>query len=448
MKPTLHSALLWIFLSGIASAQDWPNWRGPNWDGSASAKDLPIDFGKEKHVRWATELPGPGAATPIVAGDFVLVSAANEGEKQLLAIMLSRATGEVVWERAAGSGYKPADQGETTRLDYRANYAAPSPVTDGERAIFFFGNGDLVAFDRAGEELWRRNIQKDHGDFAFQWSFSASPTLWEGTLFLPVLQRNVPVGKRGEEGAHSFLLAMDPSTGKTIWEHDRASEARNESRESYATAIPHVGAGGRKELLVVGGDVITGHDPKTGAEIWRWGTWNSEHREEWWRVVPSVVVGGGAALVCAPKNAPVYAVKLDGEGELGEKGLIWKSQGRPNPLTSDVPTPLFYEDRFYVLSDLQESLSCVDPKSGDIYWTIKMPGQHLWRASPTGADGKVWCMNHHGDVVVVDATSGEILANVAMGEADDDDTCSSIAIAGGDLYVRTNTKLYCIGKPR
>ena len=420
MQLSLFALAVPLVLAAPAPAQDWSNWRGPSWNGSTSVVGLPTDFSKEKHVAWVADLPGPGAGTPIVSGDAVFVSAADEEAKELVALMLERKSGKVVWQRAVGSGYVPAGKGEKTRLDRRANYAAPSPVTDGKLAIFFFGNGDLVAVDLAGEERWRRNIQADCGDFAFQWSFSATPTLWDGKLFLPVLQRDAPVDGRGREGGRSFLLAMDPATGKTLYEHERPTEARVESRESYATATPHVGAEGRKELLLVGGDMITAHDPATGKELWRWGTWNPGHREEWWRVVPSAVTGGGVVLACAPKNEPVFAIR-PGDGDLGEKGLAWKSEGRPNPLTTDVPTPLFYEDRFYVLSDLRESLTSVDPASGEIFWTVEMPGEHLWRASPTGADGKIWCMNHHGNVVVLDALSGEIVANVPMGEEDDDE---------------------------
>ena len=439
------AAALFAF-TAVASAQDWPHWRGPNYDGSTRAKDLPTDFDKQKHVRWAAAMPGPGAGTPVIQGDRVFVTAVEEQAGLLLAICLDRETGKVLWEDDAGSGYRPGGDGGATYLHRRSNYASPSPVTDGERVVFFYGNGDLVAYDLDGDREWARNLQKDFGDFTFQWTFSASPTLWKGRLYMQVLQRNQPVHDRGSENNPSFLLAMDPATGETLYKRVRPSNARMESLESYATPIPYEDESGRTQLLVVGGDVITGHDPDTGAEFWRWGTWNADHRELWWRLVPSAVVGEGVALVCAPKGAPVWAVHLDGEGNLGAEGLAWKRGGRRSPVTSDVPTPLFYQGKFFVLSDWRKALSRVDPISGEVEWTTEMPGRDLWRSSPTGADGKIWCMNHAGDVVIVDPSDGSIVNRIVMGEEDDDSIRSTISVAHDDLFIRTNTTLFCVGK--
>lgn len=438
---------LFLLLCAPASAGDgdWPHWRGPNYDGSAEAKGLPADFGKEKSVRWKAPLPGPGEGTPIVSGEHVFVTGVDAEAGALLALCYSRESGEERWAHAAGSGYRAGDRGSPTALDPRSTYAAPSPVTDGERVVFFYGNGDLVAFDFEGEELWRRNLQQDFGDFAFQWTFSASPTLFDGRLFVQVLQRNEPAHDVGKEGAKSFLLALDPATGETKFRHDRPSPAVKESLESYATPIPHERAEGEFELLVAGGDVLTAHDPASGKELWRWGTWNPGHREAWWRLVPSPVVGAGRVIVCAPKREPVFAVKAGGEGELGADWLAWQSEGRQNFVTSDVPTPLFYDGRFYVLSDMREALSRVHPETGAVEWTTPMPGKHLWRASPTGADGKIYCLNHGGLVVVVDPKSGAVLHQAELGEEGDDGICSSVVAAHDRLFVRTHTTLYCFG---
>jgi len=437
------------FLLSFLPLQDWPNWRGPNHDGSSPERALPSELARDKGVRWAAELPGPSAGTPVILGERVFVSAAVEEAGLLLALCFERASGELLWEDQAGSGYG-ADKGSSTRRDPRSDYASPSPVTDGERVVFFFGNGDLVCYELAGKRLWAKNLQAEHGAFAFQWTFGASPTLWDGRLVLPVLQRDQPTDGNGSGDAAakpipSFLLALDAATGAVLYKEARASEARMESLESYATAIPFTGEQGRKELLVAGGDVITGHDPATGKELWRWGTWNEGHREPWWRLVPSPVVGGGRVLVCAPKKAPVYAVRLGGSGALDASAVAWQSAGRANPISSDVPTPLFLDGRFYVLSDVQGALSRVDPATGKADWTIELPGRSPWEASPTGADGKVYCLSHAGLALVVDAKSGAILSQAELGEPDDESIRSSIAIAHGALFLRTNTTLFCLG---
>jgi outer membrane protein assembly factor BamB len=449
----LTPALLFLPLaSSSADAQDWPHWRGPNFDGSSDVTGLPTDFSKEKHVAWAAELPGPGAGTPSVGGERGVLTASVPEVEGLVALAIDRDSGETLWEHAVDTSYRPAGTGEAIRIDDRSDYATPSPVSDGERVVFFFGNGELCALDLEGELLWSRNLQKDYGDFAFQWTFSSSPTIWNGLVHLPVLQRDSPVGGRGKEKPESFLLALHADSGTEAWLHPRPCDAQMESRESYATLIPYVGpslGGGaetseRQALLMVGGDVITGHDPSSGKELWRWGTWNPGHREQWWRVVPSAVTGAGVALACGPKGAPVCAVRLDGEGELGEEGLVWQSSGRRNPITTDVPTPLFYQGRFYVLSDLRETLSAVNAGTGEVLWTLEMPGRERWRGSPTGADGMIWCVNHAGLVVVVDAESGKIVSEVAMGEEDEEQVRASLVAAHGSLFLRTGKRLYCI----
>jgi outer membrane protein assembly factor BamB len=304
----------------------------------------------------------------------------------------------------------------------------------------------MVGYTLEGERIWERNLQEDYGGLAFQWTFSASPTLWKGLLYLPILQRNSPVRGIGQEDAPSFLLGIDPHSGETKFEHVRPSDALVESLESYATPIPYVGADGRAEIVVVGGDVITGHDPGSGEELWRWGTWNPGHRERSWRLVPSPVLGTGVALACGPKGSPVTAVRLGGSGLLDDEDIAWQSAGRRDPVTTDVPTPLFYDGDFFVLSDLRGALTRVDAESGKHVWSVKLEGDYRWRASPTGADGKLWIMDHGGVVHVFDAATGERIHQAAMGDPDDDNTRSSIAIAHGSLFVRTNSMLYRIEK--
>jgi len=436
--------------SGVSGPEpgNWMNWRGPLHNGSSSGKQrLPVKFDGKKGFKWKASLPGASAATPIIYNDCVFVSSietAKDSEKKgagnLLALCFDREKGTLLWKRNAGSGYRPgAGDGSVIQLHSRSNYASPSAVTDGKRVIFFFGNGDLVSFSLSGKEEWRRNLQKDYGDFCFQWTFSASPTLHDGRLYLPVLQRDESVHGRGKPNSPSYLLCMDPSTGKTIWQHVRPSKANKESLESFATIIPHNG-----QLIVAGGDVLTGHDPISGKEIWRWGTWNPSHREAWWRLVPSPVVGAGVVLACAPKKAPVFAAKLGLKGtHEGKDGLAWDSGDSPS-LTSDVPTPLFYAGKFYILSDLRKNLSRVDPLTGKIEWSLPMPGKYKWRSSPTAGDGKIYTMNHNAEVIVISAKEGKILHLAKMGGDYDDNTRSSVAIAGKQLFIRTNENLYCI----
>jgi outer membrane protein assembly factor BamB len=417
-------------------AENWSQWRGPFFNGSTTEKGLPTTFSKTENVKWVAGLPGPSAATPIIWNDRVFVSSVDQNAGTLQALCLDRGSGKILWKKEAGVGLG---------LDDRSNYASPSPVTDGKLAWFFYGNGQLIAFDLDGKEAWFRNIQKDYGQFAFQWTFSSSPTLYDGRLYLQVLQRDVPVHGRGRADGpiDSFLLAMDPATGKELWKVIRPSDARQESHEAYSTPIPFADSG-RKEILIAGGDCLTGHDPATGRELWRWGTWNPKKTPDW-RLVPSPAAGGGVVLACAPKGSPVYAVKAGGTGALGESGLAWTSGERV--ISSDVSTALFYQDRFYILNSDRKSIARVVPDSGKIEWTGEPGSPAKIESSPTGADGKIYFMNQRGDVYVVDAGEQfKVLHTAAMGDEGDRDLRSSIAVAQGCLFIRTGMKLYSVGK--
>lgn len=433
MKGTFVTAIL-LALASSTMAADWDQFRGPFFNGSTDEANLPTDFSPSKNVVWAASLPGASAATPIVSGDHVFVSSASSETDELIAQAFDRETGKSLWTHTVGTG---------VRRDSRSSYASPTPAADGERVIFFFGSGELIAYSYDGEKVWERNIVEDYGDFAFQWTFSTSLVIYDGKLFLQVLQRDTPVSGRGfsDRKNESYILAMDPSTGETLWKQVRPSKAVAESREGFTTPMPCV-IDGKPQLVVIGGDAITGHDLEDGEEIWRWGTWNPT-RIGHWRHVPSPIVGANIALICAPKKDPVYAIKLGGEGELSNDDVAWVSSEN-RQLTSDVPTPAFYDGDFFVLSDVTNSLLRIDPKTGQAKWTAKTPRGPKFEASPLVADGKIYCINFSGDVVIYDAESGKEINSISMDEPSDDPVRSSVIAARGQLFVRTNSKLYCI----
>ena len=421
----------------VANAENWGQWRGPFFNGSTTEKNLPAEFSKTENIAWTVEMPGPAASTPVVWGDRVYISTTDSAAQSLLAMCIDRRSGKALWQHKVADGM---------RRDDRSNFASPSPATDGTQVFFFYGNGELAAFNCAdGRKLWARNLQKDYGDFAFQWTFSTSPLLYDGKLYMQVLQRNVPVGGRGfkDKPNESYLLALNPADGKELWRVVRPSEAVAESLEAFSTPVPFE-HGGRKEILIAGGDCLTGHDPATGKELWRWGTWNP-NKIGHWRLVPSPAAGAGIILGCAPKGDPIYAVKAGANGALQQDDIAWKSE-KQSKISSDVPTPLFYDGDFFVLSDVRRGLSRVEPGTGKVKWSLDTPGRIKHEASPSGADGKIYIMNFAGDVTIVDANKGEVLRTIPMGDQGDDMTRSSIVIAQGQLLIRTNKRLYCVGK--
>ncbi|MHC4504268.1 MAG: outer membrane protein assembly factor BamB family protein, partial [Planctomycetota bacterium] len=342
--------------------------------------------------------------------------------------------GRILWQKRIGKGAK---------VDRRNTSASCSPVTDGRRAFFLYGTGVLAGFDAGGRLIWSRDLAKDYGELHVKFGYAASPLLYKGRLYVPMLHRDVPVRRRPAKGtpkAESYLLAVDPATGKTLFRHVRPNKAFQESQEAYTTPIPRE-AGGRTEILIMGGDCLTGHDAATGGELWRWEGYNPQ-RKDWNRIVPSPVVGpGNLVFVAAPRRAPLYAVEITGTGRSRLRPrTAWKS----TPFPPDVCTPVLYKGSLYVLDGDKDTMTCFEPETGRERWRGKLGGRKVFRASPMAADGKIYCIDENGEVFVLAAGDEfRIIARVPMGEGP---VRSSITIAYGKLFIRTARSLYCIGK--
>ena len=446
---TARRLFLALAIASTASLQagNWPNWRGPNQDGSADEKDLPAKFSPTENVKWATTLPGLSASVPVVWGDKVFLTAPIEADKQLVALCYDAKTGKELWRSVVSEG--------GLQWDNKSNLASPSATTDGEKVVFLFANAVAACFDLSGKQLWKRDLAETHGAFGTQWTYGSSPLLDGGQLFIQVLQRDAPFEfqgfKKGTIGKDmaSYILSLDPATGKDVWKVIRPSTAQMETLESFASPVVTTFEGKRR-LMIVGGDCITTHDAATGKELSRWGNWNPDLNKNL-RLVPSVVAGEGIAVVCSPKNRPVFGVRLGLSGNLSDGDLAWTSD--PKELTSDVSTPAFYQGKFYILDSNRKVISCVDPKTGKVIWTGETGSKSKFESSPTIADGKIYMTNFWGDVYVVKAGGEkfELLSVNEMGDGSkpngDAKSCrSSIAAANGNLYIRTQDKLYCVGQ--
>jgi hypothetical protein len=154
-------------------AADWPNWRGPNQDGSTTAKNLPSKFSKSEAVKWAVPVPGMSASCPVIVGDKVFLTAPVASEQKLVGLCYDANSGKELWRKAISDGL---------RWDDRSNMANPSPTADSERVVFLFSNAQLAAYSHTGDELWKRDLTETHGAFGTQWTYGSSPLLDNGKL--------------------------------------------------------------------------------------------------------------------------------------------------------------------------------------------------------------------------------------------------------------------------
>jgi len=414
-------------------AENWGHWRGPNFNGSTTEKGLPETWSKTEGVAWVVPLPGESGSTPVVWGDSIFVSSPDEN-KNLTLMCLNLKDGKLRWQKTVTEG---------DRSNGRNNMASPSPVTDGKSVYVIFATGDLAAYDFSGNELWHRHLAKEYGRFAIQWIYGSSPLLFDGRLYVQVLQRkpasgNASSSPEGNNDHDSFLLCIDPQSGKNIWRELRPTEALRESQESYASPIPCAGKDG-PEIIMVGGDCTTASSADTGKEIWRCGGLNSRNDSSF-RVVPSPVVANGIVIACAPKHEPVFGIKDGGKGLVTDSRIAWSFREYP----SDVVTPLYYEGKLFVLDGDRQMMTCLDPKTGAKKWQGSMGVREIFRASPTGADGRIYCISEAGTAVVLSAGDEfKVLATIPMLE---EQVRSSIVAAQGHLLIRSAQNLYCIGK--
>jgi len=433
MRLVVWQVGLALVLAASVRAENWPQWRGPFFNGSTTEAGLPAHWSKTDDVAWAAALPGYSGATPAIWEDSVFVSSPDPQENLLL-ICLERKTGQVRWQKVVAAG---------NREKGRNNLCSPSPVTDGHSVFILFGTGDLAAFDFSGKEVWRRQLEKDYGHFSINWLYGSSPMLYGGRLYVEVIQSKprdgMAHGHDGTAGGDSFLLCLDAATGQNVWRHVRPTDAVAESQEAYTTPIPCEGTSG-PEILVVGGNYATAHSPATGEEIWRCGGLNVRG-ERSWRLVPSPVAAEGMIIACGPKRDPVLGIRDGGKGLVTDTELAWRFKEFP----SDCVTPLVYRKQLYVLDGDRQMMTCLDPKTGQKKWQGSLGVHEIFRASPTGADAKIYCLSENGTAVVLDAGDEfKILSTVPM---DEGPVRSSIAVAHGQLFIRTAQHLYCVGKP-
>ena len=415
---------LWLSMSFAAlvaatlSADNWPQWRGPQLNGVSTETGLPLKWTSDSNVAWKLPLPEWSGATPIVWGNSIFLNVAEGSALSLWCV--DRKGPTVLWKAPLGGG---------NHREQKQNMSSPSPVTDGTHVYVMTGTGILKGFDFKGNALWSRDIQREYGRFGLNWGYASSPLLHEDGLFVEVLH-----GMHTDDP--SYLLRIDKNTGKTVWKVERPTEALRESPDAYTTpALLQYGT--TTEIVVSGGDVVTGHDPGTGKELWRLNGLNP-HNDTSNRIVASPVVAGG--LIIAPSRVnPVIAIRPGGRGDVSQSHKVWQFTRGP-----DVPTPVSDGTHVFIVTD-SGIVYALNAKTGAVVWGPTRLKSGTYSASPVLADGRVYVTSEDGLTSVFAAGPAyELLAENPL----DDYTLSSPAVSEGQIFIRTAKHLFAIGTRR
>jgi outer membrane protein assembly factor BamB len=426
---------LWL-IADVALCANWPQWRGPNLDGSTrTARGLPVSWSETENVVWHTKLPSWSAATPIVWEDRIFITSAEEGfipldrsklraagqqpADKIFLFAINRKDGAVIWRKQIDSG---------NQLFRKQNSASPSPITDGEHVWIMTGNGKLACFTMQGEEVWKRDIQADYGRFGLNHGYASTPLLRGDVLYVQVLH-----GMKTRDP--SYVFAVDKKTGKTIWKVLRPTDAVRESPDNYGT--PQMATvDGKPQLIVSGGDYVTGHDIDTGKELWRLGGFNPTNDPANRTIASSLVIGGNV-FTTSNRGHPFIGFRAGGSGLVTGKSELWT-----NNLGADVPTPTTDGKYIYVLVD-NGIINCLEAATGKVVYQGKRIEHGTYSSSPLLADGKIYCVNEDGTTTVVKA--GPEFEILAVNKLDNLTLASPVAV-DNQIFIRTADYLYCIQK--
>ena len=355
----------------------------------------------------------------VVARDIELTG--ESGEIRYMVYAFNANNGQLQWEREA---HKGAPFGGRHRKN---TFASETPATDGDRLYAYFGNVGLFAYSLDGKPLWTTRF--DPQPMYLDFGTAASPVVHDGRVFIV-----------HDNDGKSFAAAVDAKTGKQIWRVDRDLPAPSTSGWSS----PFVWKNDRRtELVVIGRSHAVSYDPATGKELWRMRGLTGQS-------TPSPVAADGLLFLATgsqgDSNRPVFAVRPGASGDIslakGEESnrfVAW-FQPRASAYTS---SPLVYRGRMYVVND-NGILTVFDSETGKEIYKARAGGSgNTFSASPWAADGKVYLLSEDGHTFVIEA--GDKYVELSKNSMDEM-SLASPALAPDTIFLRTQTRLYRIGR--
>jgi outer membrane protein assembly factor BamB len=426
----LASVLAAVVLTmAAASATDWPRFRGPGGLGVGEST-VPLEWSDEKNLLWKTPLPGPGSSSPVIHGDDVFVTCYSGygvpgdrgGEPAKLVrylLCIDRLTGAEKWRRDV-AGDLPEDSYEGFLTEH--GYASSTPVVDADAVYAFFGKSGVIAFDRAGKELWRVGVGKESSNR--RWG-SAASLIRHGDLVIV---------NAAEES--QSIRGLDRRTGREVWKADAAS-----LELAYGTPSIVRLADGREELVVAVPSEVWGLDPATGKI-----RWYASHSLTG-NISPSVVVDGDVVYVFGGfRSAGSLAVRAGGTGDVTKSHMLWTSKA-----SSYVATPLLHDGHLYWIDDRGQAF-CSNAATGEQVYRSRVAeitgGGRPVYASPVLSDGRLIVATRWGGTLVLPAKPDYRVLACNRFTSDESDFSGTPAIADGRLYLRSGRFLYCVGGPQ
>jgi outer membrane protein assembly factor BamB len=411
--------VLWAGMSFQIAGAQWPEWRGPNGNGTVEAGELPMKLDLAGgNLLWKTALPGRACSTPVVASGGLYVTSPVDGKDALLAFDLK---GKERWRQVYGE----ITPGRGQRVGSSAN---SSPVCDGETVVGYFKSGRVAACSVDGKKLWEKDLHALYGEDKLWWDQGTSPILYEKSVIVAVMQT---------EG-NSYLVSFDLKTGKVNWKTERKFETAKESGDSYTS--PHLMTiDGVDTVVCFGADHLTGHDARTGKPLWYSGGINPENKGMW-RTIASSVVTEGIVVVPHGRGEFLMGIKAGGEGDITKSAVLWRKE----IATVDAASLVGHDGRVYQVVDRGRErglVMCLDARTGKVLWEGKLPkSAQTYYASPILVGDTLCIPREDGAVFMVEVGKDGMgkVTESQLGEA----LIASPIYADGMLILRSNKHLW------
>lgn len=388
----------------VVQAQNWPNWRGPNGDGTSLETNLPTRWDSITNVVWKVAVPGKGYSSPVIWKDKLFFTSALSGTQEKVLLCYDCNSGKLLWQRTVirSTFEKKHDNN---------SFASGTPATDGNRIYLSFLDGrDIVvaAYDFSGKQIW---LQRP-GTFESPHGYSCSPVLYGDKVII-----------NGDSQGDSFVAALSKTDGHTVWKvkHDRPAH-------SFSTPIIRK-MSGKTQMIFCGNKEIASYNPDDGTRYW----FVSGPSEDF---CSSPVYNEKHGLVLVSSAWPMrnlVAIKPDGQDDVTKSHVVWQSREGAFYVPSPVCT-----DEYLFTTMTNGRVHCIEIGTGKILWIENLGIQY---SSPVLADGLVYMPNDFGVITVIRPGTGfELVAKNSIGEK----LYASPAISNGRIYLRGDKHLFCI----